>query len=74
MAVPLKIGATVEFAAAQPLFTVPARAHWNVNYAAVYAPARDGQKFLVNGPAAGENNSTDSPLTIVLNWQSGLKK
>jgi Tol biopolymer transport system component len=35
-----------------------------------YQPSRDGQRFLINAPVAG----AAPPVTIVLNWQAGLRK
>jgi hypothetical protein len=70
MAVPIKLGATVEAGAPQPLFPV-----FPVSEAAgaFYAPMRDGQRFLVNVPAGGETAA--APLiTVVTNWQLALKK
>ena len=36
-----------------------------------YAVTADGQRFLVNLPVGQD---TSSPITVVLNWQSGLNK
>jgi hypothetical protein len=36
-----------------------------------YAVSNDGQRFLITD-AGGTRN--DPPLTVVLNWQAGLKK
>jgi hypothetical protein len=36
-----------------------------------YVPSRDGKRFLVN-TLSGDPAPT--PITIVLNWQAGLKK
>jgi serine/threonine protein kinase len=36
-----------------------------------YAVTNDGQRFLVAATAGGEKTV---PLTVVLNWQGGLKK
>jgi hypothetical protein len=33
-------------------------------------PAADGKRFLVSAPKSG----TPEPYTVILNWQSGLKK
>jgi eukaryotic-like serine/threonine-protein kinase len=38
-----------------------------------YQPSADGQRFLVNVPAGGEG-AGEAPITVALNWQSGLKK
>ena len=35
-----------------------------------YDVTADGQRFLVQEPAAGGN---DNPLTVIVNWQAGLK-
>jgi hypothetical protein len=35
-----------------------------------YIPSRDGQRFLVNTLL----ESADSPINVVYNWQTGLKK
>jgi len=70
MAVPIKLGATVEPGAPQPLFPIP-------TYGALdssYVPSRDGQRFLVNVPAGGETATAAPPITVVTNWQSGVKK
>ncbi len=70
MAVPVKLGATVEAGAPQPLFPIPRTTLPLVT--SVYAPSSDGQRFLVNVPAAGI--ATAPPITIVTNWQKGLKR
>ena len=73
IAVPVKLGSTVELGAPQKLFQlegVDAGAIFSINR---YVPSRDGQRFLVNVPAGGEGASAP-PLTVVLNWQAGLKK
>jgi hypothetical protein len=41
-------------------------------YQFLYQPTADGQRFMVNEPASEE--SGPRPLTVVLNWQAGLKK
>jgi eukaryotic-like serine/threonine-protein kinase len=71
MAVPVKLGATVEVGTPQPLF--PAAFPLNL-VGLVYEPSRDGQRFLVNVPAGGEAAVTSQPLTVVTNWQAALKK
>ena len=35
-----------------------------------YNVSADGQRFLMNVPVGGE---TLSPITVIVNWQSGLK-
>ena len=68
-AVPVKPGATVEVGTPQPLFPIPQTA--GVAYA--YAPMHDGQRFLVNVPAGGDAAAVQ-PVTVLSNWQAGLKK
>jgi hypothetical protein len=68
MAVPVRIGATVEAGAPQPLFSVPSPFAINLN---VYVSSRDGQLFLVSMPVTG---SESPPLTLILNWQAGFRK
>jgi hypothetical protein len=67
--------ATVEPGTPQPLFPVfmvsdPSRGNpFGVE------PSRDGQRFLVMQPAAGETAPALQPIIIVTNWQAaGLKK
>jgi serine/threonine protein kinase/Tol biopolymer transport system component len=69
MAVPIKLGSTVEPGTPQPLFPIPP-----VRISVSYAPSRDGQRFLVNVPAGGESAAAAPPVTVVTNWQAGLKK
>jgi len=67
MAVPVKLGTTVEAGTPQPLFPVfPVGASFFS-----YVPMRDGQRFLVNVPAGGEA-AVAPPITVVTNWQRGL--
>ena len=65
MAVPMKLGSSVEPGTPQVLFAAPGGTG--------YAPSRDGQRFLVNLPAGGEG-ATAPPLTVVTDWQSSLRK
>jgi len=67
MAVPVKLGTTVEAGTPQPLFPVfPVGASFFS-----YVPMRDGQRFLVNVPAGGEA-AVAPPITVVTNWQRSL--
>jgi len=60
----------VEAGTPQPLFPViPADQFGNE----VYTPMRDGQRFLVKVSADGEAGAVQ-PITVVTNWQAGLKK
>ena len=71
MAVAVKTGGTsFEAGAQQPLIE-------NVPFVAPfgwisYQPSDDGQRSLGLVPAGGE--SAAPPITVVLNWQAGLKK
>ena len=67
MAAPVKInGSSFEPGTPQALFSAGA--------ATTFAVTRDGQRFLVNVPAGGESAAAGPPLTIITNWQAGLKK
>jgi hypothetical protein len=71
MAVPIELGATVKPGTPQPLFSFPAtRIPSTTGFA--YAPSRDGQRFLVNSTAGGEN-APASPITVITNWQAAFK-
>ena len=70
--VPVKLGATVELGTPQALFAVPPPPNLVVANPRIL-PSRDGQRFLVNAPAGGEGPA-GSPVTVVLNWQAGLRK
>ena len=65
MAASVELGASVAPGTPHELFTNSG--------ATAYAPSRDGQRFLLNVPAGGEG-TTVSPVTIVLNWASSLKR
>jgi len=69
MAMPVKTGQTFEPGPSKPLFTVPLVL--GVGVPRSYAASGDGQRFLVT---SAEGGSDSPPLTIVLNWQSNLKK
>jgi eukaryotic-like serine/threonine-protein kinase len=65
MAVEVKISNTFEAGPPQPLFEMPLNSNlrWN------YQSAADGQRFLV----LSNSRSASPPLTVVLNWQAGIK-
>jgi eukaryotic-like serine/threonine-protein kinase len=66
ISVPVRInGATIEPGTPKELFGVPG--------ANGFAVSRDGQRFLVNLPAGGESAAAP-PMTVITNWQAGLKK
>jgi Tol biopolymer transport system component len=71
MAVPVKLGATVEAGTPQPLF--PISQLLTSALAVSYEPMRDGQRFLVNAPA-GSEAAAAPPITVVTNWQAAFKK
>jgi hypothetical protein len=68
MAVDVNAGTTFETSAPKRLFATLVN-----NYTAPnrYVVTADGQRFLINSPV-GETNQT--PITVVLNWTSGLKR
>jgi eukaryotic-like serine/threonine-protein kinase len=66
MAVPVTPGPQFQPGVAVPLFETTVTGFFP------YAVSPDG-RFLMSMPAVGET-STSSPLTIVLNWQAGLKR
>ena len=72
MAVPVKLGATVEAGTPQPLFPISPSTFGSFANS-FYAPMRDGQRFLVNAPAGGEAAAAP-PFTVVTNWQAAFKK
>ena len=67
MAVPIRAGTTVEAGVPKALF--PVRVSANQSSLRNYAVAGDGQHFLVGGLVGDA-----APMTVVLNWQAGLKK
>jgi Tol biopolymer transport system component len=74
MAVPVTIGVHFESGVPQALaVTLPVSRPNQSGSAHPYAPTRDGQRFLVNVPAEGEV-AASPPITVVLNWQTGLSK
>ena len=69
MAVPVRInGASFEPGAPQALFSASGASDFG------FAVTHDGQRFLMNVPAGGESAAAGPSLTIVTNWQAGLKK
>jgi Tol biopolymer transport system component len=72
MAVPIKLGSTVEPEAPEALFSLPppALVQFNSNS---YAPSKDGQRFLVIAPADAKDTAVPA-ITVVTNWQADLKK
>ena len=66
MAVPIKSGATLEAGVPKSLFPITL-----TEMSRSFAVANDGQRFLVSISAGGEKAL---PMTVVLNWQAGLKK
>jgi hypothetical protein len=70
MAVPVKTGG-VAFEAGTPvaLFETVAAPYTPIGWC--YDVTRDGQRFLMMEPAA---ESSAQPITVITNWQAGLKK
>ena len=71
IAVPIKLGSTVEPGAPQALFTTPPSLN-GVNI--FFVPAHDGQRFLFNTPADGAVVASAPQVTVVTHWQAALKK
>ncbi len=61
-------GASLEVASPQPLFPVRLK-RWR--WGRGYDVTADGKRFVVNTPLSSESGS---PLTLVVNWNAGLKK
>jgi hypothetical protein len=70
MAVPVKTGGSVDAGTPQPLFEFRFIDNPGVRHLP-YQPTRDGQRFLALVPASGE---APAPISVVLNWQEGIKK
>jgi hypothetical protein len=68
MSVDINAGTTFEAGTPKPLFATRVSAFNAPNR---YVVTADGQRFLINSPA-GEISHT--PITVVLNWTSGLKR
>jgi eukaryotic-like serine/threonine-protein kinase len=70
MAVPVRAaGPAFEPGVAKVLFPIPGPGSRNVSR--VYAPSGDGQRFLI---ARLLDGTTGVPITVVLNWQAGIKR
>jgi serine/threonine protein kinase len=73
MAVPVKLGRPVseslQVGQAKPLFPLSIVSSFIVSRS--YAPSNDGQRFLTPALPGG---ASAPPLTVILNWQAGLKK
>ena len=69
MAVPVKSGAAFEASAPRSLFALdPVYPPITGRFA--YQPGADGNRFLILANVGGAG----APITVVLNWQAGLKK
>ncbi|HEV3214743.1 MAG TPA: protein kinase [Vicinamibacterales bacterium] len=70
MAVPVKTGVSFETGSPQPLFDIqPVYGPLTGRFA--YQPTADGQRFLVTAPVSG---GVAPAITVVLNWQAGVRK
>jgi eukaryotic-like serine/threonine-protein kinase len=58
-------GAAFQMGTPQKLFTLPASPGWDMT--------ADGKRFLLT-VSSGQDQSAQTPITIVLNWQADLKK
>ena len=73
MAVAIKGDTAAEVGAAVPFFVTHMLngANSAVGFKAQYDVTRDGQRFLINMPL---EEDAPSPITVVLNWTTSLKK
>ena len=69
MAVDIKAGASFAAGVPKPLFDARFNEFFSVG--GRYDVTADGQRFLINVPAA---SATDLPITIVSNWTATLKQ
>ncbi|MEO7659453.1 MAG: hypothetical protein ABIV48_07550, partial [Pyrinomonadaceae bacterium] len=68
MAVDIKLTSTIEMGTPGPLFQTQVSGFTSPNR---YAPSADGQRFLVNST---QQETSQTPITVILNWTSTLKK
>jgi hypothetical protein len=71
MAVPVKPGAKFEAGAPKSLFRVPLASAAGLIEDHTYAVSNDGQRFLLAAAAGGVKTP---PITVVFNWEAGLRK
>jgi eukaryotic-like serine/threonine-protein kinase len=71
MTVPVRTGATFDAGAPAALFQANVREPAANSEQAMYDVDATGQRFLINTPV---KKATTQPLSIVLNWNAGLKK
>jgi serine/threonine protein kinase len=64
------VGAGPAFGVPKPLFQTQVPEVVNA-MRSNYVPTRDGQRFLIN---THNRDAAPTPITVVLNWQAGLKK
>jgi Tol biopolymer transport system component len=71
MAVPVRMGATLEIGAPTPLFRTRLFPHGSqsIGLHTLYDVSPDGQRFVCYAPPAEE----EPPITVVLNWMAALK-
>jgi hypothetical protein len=68
-AVPIQTGPEVRIGPSQALFRVSVPWVWGPDTRNHYDVTRDGRRFLVSVP----RDDASTPLTVVLDWQSGLR-
>jgi Tol biopolymer transport system component len=69
MAVPVKVGTTLDPGAPVPLFQTPIHdVAVNIDQ---YDVSKDGRRFALLAPVAGAGKT---PITVVVNWTAGLKE
>jgi Tol biopolymer transport system component len=75
-AVPVSARATFEFGQAQPLFRVPPDSADAAGWGPIYAPAPDGQRFIVTeaiGAARSPVGVDEMLLSVTMNWKPGVR-
>ena len=68
MSAEVKTGPVFETSAPQPLFQTRVNSYMSPDR---YAVSADGQRFLINSTV---QESSQTPITVILNWTAGLKK
>jgi eukaryotic-like serine/threonine-protein kinase len=72
----VEVSLTPVFSARVPkaLFAAPIFGGGGAPNVTRYDVTADGQKFLINSVAGESREAPPAPITVVLNWQAGLKK
>ena len=72
MAVDVTTTPTFKAGTSKVLFAAPI---WSgARFVSRYDVTADGQKFLINALPAETDSTGSAPITVVLNWEAGLKR